>query len=187
MNDSFEFGVTPFYFLRHGETPETERGILQGQSDSELTETGRETAKAAATRLASANLASIFSSPLKRTMQTASIVADVAGISIQTIPGLMERDWGIFEGRPTSERPAVQDPETVEALTDFTSRILAAMRSISGPAPVLIVSHSGVFRVLARHAGLSMGDSIRVGSAQPLLLDPSKRQGAGWRISEVNG
>ena len=187
MEGSFVFGTTPFFFLRHGETPETERGILQGQSDSGLSETGRETAKAAAARLSSVPLRSIYSSPLKRTWETATIVSAAVGVEIQSVPGLMERDWGIYEGRPTIERPATPDPETVETTADFSGRILAAMHSIGGPAPVLIVSHSGVFRVLARHAGLSIGDSTRIGSSQPLLIDPSRRQGAGWRISEVNG
>lgn len=187
MNDHFVFDATPFYFLRHGETLETEAGILQGQSESELSDTGRKTAVAAAARLAAVPLRSIYASPLMRTWQTASIVSASAGIAVQPLPGLMERNWGIYEGRPTSERPKSPDPESVETMADFSNRILSAMRSISGPAPVLIVSHSGVFRVLARHAGLSIGDSTRVGSAQPLLLDPSRRQGSGWRISEVYG
>ena len=187
LNDRFVFDVTPFYFLRHGETPETEKGILQGQSDSELSPEGLRTAELAAARLASVPLSSIYSSPLKRTWQTASIVSTMTGIAVQALPGLMERNWGIYEGCPNSERPKSPDPETVEKMSDFSNRILAAMRSISGPAPILVVSHSGVFRVLARYAGLSIGDSTRVGSSQPLLIDPSKRQGAGWRISEVYG
>ena len=187
MNDRFVFDVTPFYFLRHGETAETEQGILQGQTDSELSPRGRQTAEAAAERLAKVTLRSIYASPLIRAWQTASIVSALAGVKVQPLPGLMERNWGIFEGRVTSERPSTPDPETVEPLAEFSSRILGAMRSISGPSPVLVVSHSGVFRVLARYAGLSIGNSTSVGSSQPLLLDPSPSQGSRWRISEVNG
>ena len=44
----FEFGVTPFYFLRHGETRETERGIVQGQNDTRLIAKGRQSAVKAA-------------------------------------------------------------------------------------------------------------------------------------------
>jgi len=187
VNDSFVFGVTPFYFLRHGETPETEKGILQGQSESELSATGRKTAEAAAARLATVSLHSIYASPLKRTMQTAAIVSAATGVAVQTLPGLMERYWGIYEGQPNDERPASPDPETVETLADFSNRVLSAMRSISGQTPVLVVSHSGVFRVLARHAGLSMDDSTSIGSAQPLRLDPAQDQDLAWRISEVGG
>ena len=185
MNDSFVFEVTPFYFLRHGETPETEKGILQGQSDSGLSAKGRKTAEDAAARLAKVGLRSIYASPLMRAWQTASIISAVTGVPVQTLPGLMERDWGVFQGRPIRERPSTADPETVETMADFTRRIFSAMRSISGPSPILIVSHSGVFRVLARHAGVSMDLSTRVRNAQPFLFDPSGRQGAGWRISEV--
>ena len=48
---AFKFGTTPFYFLRHGETPESRDGILQGQSESELNATGRGMAEAAAKSL----------------------------------------------------------------------------------------------------------------------------------------
>ena len=187
MNDRFVFDENPFFFLRHGETPETQKGILQGQSESELSDRGRQTAQDAAERLAKVALRSIYASPLKRALETAAIVSASTGVPVQPLPGLMERHWGVYEGRPNNERPTSQDPETVEAMADFSARILDAMRSISGPSPVLIVSHSGVFRVLARHAGLSIDDSISVGSSQPLLLDPSKARGKSGRISEVNG
>ena len=186
MNDRFVFDVTPFYFLRHGETAETEKGILQGQIDSELSPQGRRTAEAAAERLSAVTLRSIYASPLIRAWQTASIVSALKGIQVRPLPGLMERNWGIYEGRVTGDRPSTLDPETVEPLVEFSNRILDAMHSISGPSPVLIVSHSGVFRVLARHAGLSIDDTTSVGSSQPLLLDPSRARGGSWRISEVN-
>lgn len=187
MNDRFVFDKNSFFFLRHGETPETQNGILQGQSESELSEQGRQTAQVAAVRLAKVALRSIYASPLKRAWETAAIVSASTGVPVQPLPGLMERSWGIYEGRPNSERPMTPDPETVEPLAEFSNRILGAMRSISGPSPVLIVSHSGVFRVLARHAGLLIDDSTSVGSSQPLLLDPSQSQGCSWRISEVYG
>ena len=68
MSESkFEFGITPYYFLRHGETPQTQEGIVQGQMESELNALGRQTSEKAANILSSIPLGSIYASPLKRT------------------------------------------------------------------------------------------------------------------------
>lgn len=188
MSDSFIFGETPFYFLRHGETLENERGIVQGQTETELTAKGRKTAEQAGARLIDRPLRSIYASPLKRVWRTASIVSALTGVSpIHPVPGLMERNWGIYEGRPKSERPTSSDHPSVETMEAFSARILAAMHSISGPAPLLVVAHSGVFRVLGRHAGLRIDSSTSVGSGHLLLFEPSPDSARTWRISEVSG
>ena len=187
MSERFQFGVTPFYFLRHGETRESRRGILQGQTETELTALGRKTAEDVAPRLAGVGLRSIYASPLKRAWHTASILSTLTGVPAHPLPGLMERRWGIYEGRHKNERPALQDPETVESMDDFSQRIVQAMRSITGPVPLLVVAHSGVFRILARLAGLSIDSSTAVDSAQLLLIDPSRGQDGSWHFSEVTG
>jgi broad specificity phosphatase PhoE len=69
----------------------------------------------------------------------------------------------------------------------FSGRVLAAMRSISGPAPLLVVAHSGVFRVLGRHAGLRIDSSTSISSGHLLLFEPSPDSARTWRISEVSG
>ena len=185
MIENFRFDETPFYFLRHGETPQSQSGILQGQSETELNAMGRKTAENAAARLAGITLHAIHASPLRRAWQTASILSALTGVPAYPLPGLMERSWGIYEGRPKSERPTTQDPETVETMEAFSERILDALRSLSGPAPFLVIAHSGVFRVLAAHAGLPIDASISIDNAKLLLLDPSRGKGSRWHISEV--
>lgn len=185
MSDSFAFDLTPFYFLRHGETRESHSGILQGQTDTELNAMGRRAAEQAAISLVDAGLRSIYASPLKRAWQTAMIVSILTGAPVRPVAGLMERNWGIYEGRAKVERPTSEDPPTVEKMAAFSGRILDAMRSLSGPLPLLIVAHSGVFRVLARHAGQSMDRSISINSAHPVLFDTRHESARGWRISEI--
>lgn len=187
VSERFQFEVTPFYFLRHGETPESRSGVLQGQTETELTALGRRTAEEVAPRLDGVGLRSIYASPLKRAWHTASILSKLTGAPVHRLTGLMERGWGIYEGRPKSERPNLQDPETVETMDDFSRRVIQAMHSITGPAPLLIVAHSGVFRILARHAGLFIDSSTAIDSSQLLLMDPSRGRGARWRIREVTG
>ncbi len=185
LTQQFEFGVTPFYFLRHGETNENKNGIVQGQNDTELNALGRRHAEEAGERLVGVGLGSIYASPLRRTMRTASIVSVLTGVPIMSVPGLMERHWGAFQGRRKDQRPADQNPPTVETIEDFSDRVLAALASITGPAPVLVVAHSGVFRVLCGHAGLPADRRVSTTSAQPLYIEPAPAPGRQWRISEV--
>ena len=98
MGDStFAFGITPFYFLRHGETRESRDGILQGQNETELNPNGRRMAEAAAEALVDIRLGSIYASPLKRAWRTASIVSVLTGVSVHELPGL--------DGAPLGQLP----------------------------------------------------------------------------------
>lgn len=178
----FEFGVTPFYFLRHGETYQSERGILQGQSETDLTAEGRRSAERAAEMLSNVPLGSIYASPLKRAMLTASIVGLFNGAPVIPLPGLMERHWGRFQGKPKDQRPPISNPRTAESIEDFESRVLDAMKSISGPSPVLVVAHSGVFRILCKFANLPADSAVSVASAQCLRLEPPTEARQRWRI-----
>ncbi|MDH3474544.1 MAG: histidine phosphatase family protein, partial [Rhodospirillales bacterium] len=135
---TFEFGATPFYFLRHGETHESREGIVQGQTETELTAAGHQMAEAAGEALSNASLGSIYASPLKRAWKTASIVSVLTGVPIYALPGLMERHWGEFQGRRKAHRPSTPNPDTVETLEDFGHRVTKAMESIPGPSPVLV-------------------------------------------------
>ena len=182
---SFEFGVTPFYFLRHGETKETRKGILQGQNETELTPAGRRMAEAAAETLSAVPLASIYASPLKRAWDTASIVSLFTRAPIHPTPGLMERHWGVYQGRRKADRPADPSPETAEREEDFIHRVAKAMDSIEGPSPVLVVAHSGVFRALCQSVGISIDRRISVTSGQVLKLEPPTASRRTWRISVV--
>ena len=181
----FEFGVTPFYFLRHGETFQSEEGILQGQSETYLTAQGRRTAERAAESLSNVHLGSIYASPLKRTMMTATIVGMFNRAPVFPLPGLAERRWGHYEGKPKDLRPPIVSPRGVETMEDFEQRILDALQSIAGPSPVLVVAHSGVFRIICGFAGLPMDSAVSVASGQVLKLEPTAQADRAWRIQAV--
>ena len=181
----FEFGVTPFYFVRHGETIGNELGIVQGQTETDLSALGRNTAVRAAEQLSKVPLGSIYASPLKRAMTTASIVRMFNGAPVIPLRGLMERHWGGFQGRPKGLRPPIPSPRGVESIEEFESRVLTALRSITGPSPVLVVAHSGVFRVICRLAGLPADSSVSVANGQALRLEPPAGTKRTWRIRAV--
>jgi broad specificity phosphatase PhoE len=182
---SFKFGITPFYFLRHGETHESREGIVQGQIETELTRNGRQMAEDAAEALLNVPLGSIYASPLKRAWKTALIVSVLTRTPVHSLPGLMERHWGEFQGRPRSHRPSTRNPKTVESQEDFEQRVTKAMESIQGPLPVLVVAHSGVFRAICDAAGIANDGRISVTSGQVLWMEPPAGDRMNWSISVV--
>ena len=86
------------FLLRHGETVFNAQGRAQGFSNPKLTELGRRQAQALANAFASETLTAVYASDLKRAVETARIIAQPHGLSVQVDPGLREINQGIFEG-----------------------------------------------------------------------------------------
>ncbi|MFF1607033.1 bifunctional RNase H/acid phosphatase [Amycolatopsis sp. NPDC058278] len=108
---------TRLLLLRHGQTEMSALRRYSGRGDVPLTELGRTQAAAAAKRLAAmeglvvdGEAVPIISSPLTRTKQTAQAVADALGGRVETHPGLIETDFGEWEGLTFAEA-AERDPE----------------------------------------------------------------------------
>ncbi|MGW5054253.1 histidine phosphatase family protein [Actinokineospora sp. NPDC004072] len=103
---------TRLLLLRHGQTPMSAERRYSGRGDVELTELGRAQAEAAASRLAKHVDAAtpIVSSPLTRTLSTAQAVAAATGGEISTHDGLIETDFGDWEGLTFTEA-AERDPD----------------------------------------------------------------------------
>ena len=90
-------------FVRHGQTAHNREGRLQGRADLELSPRGLEQVTRLATRLASTEIAQVYSSPLRRAQQTAQAIAAVAGCDVQTDDRLIELDYGDWDGRPLGD------------------------------------------------------------------------------------
>ncbi|MCU1364301.1 MAG: histidine phosphatase [Acidimicrobiaceae bacterium] len=89
--------------VRHGETEWNERRIIQGHTNSSLTPTGREQARALGETLRELGFDHIVTSDLERAQETALIVGEVLGLRAETDPLLRERGYGEYEGRPSEE------------------------------------------------------------------------------------
>jgi probable phosphoglycerate mutase len=90
-----------FVLLRHGETPLTPQKRFSGSggTDPSLSDIGREQARRAAEALAErGTIQHILTSPLTRTRQTAAAVAERLGIEVTVEDGLIETDFGAWEG-----------------------------------------------------------------------------------------
>jgi broad specificity phosphatase PhoE len=86
-------------FVRHGETEFNKHHQLMGQRiDAPLDEAGLEQAKEVLEKLPS-DFTLVYSSPLKRAVQTAKIIADHFHKNLEVRDELMERDFGTLSGK----------------------------------------------------------------------------------------
>ena len=152
---------TVLLLVRHGETDANVAGRWQGATDHPLNARGVQQAQALAQRLASEvpDIVAIYTSPLRRARQTASIVAQALGdVPIHVDAGLSEYNLGEWEGltyeelryekrlwERMSEDPHWAPPGGESAYT-FATRVLRAFQRAAQAHPgenVLIVSHGG--------------------------------------------
>ena len=84
--------------VRHGQTESNRLGRIQGVNKAPLTREGHRQAEAAAHALSSDTPFALYSSPLRRAMQTAQAIGVVADTSPVEVKELVEMDVGEFEG-----------------------------------------------------------------------------------------
>ena len=87
------------YLVRHGQTEANAAGLIQGQSDFDLTEVGRRQAEALAAALPTA--ATVIASPLRRALLTAAPIAGERPVAVD--PRWMEMNFGDLEGKTVAE------------------------------------------------------------------------------------
>lgn len=90
---------THFYLVRHGETDANRHGYVGGSTDDALTETGHAQAERVAAHLGDVleEIDAVYSSPLKRAVQTADYVGKSVGLLPEIIDDLREWDAGEWE------------------------------------------------------------------------------------------
>ena len=101
------------YIVRHGQTEMNHRKVLQGRSDAPLDETGVAQARLAAEKLMDIRFERVYTSPLRRAIQTARIIAPYAEPVVES--RLIEMDYGPYEGCDLTKLP----PEIITFFSDF--------------------------------------------------------------------
>lgn len=91
--------LTRLIIVRHGEAEGNFKRIYHGWTDSELTQKGHQQAKLMATSLKDKQIDILYSSSLKRAVQTAQYIAEQKNIPIVTNDRLWEINGGDWEGR----------------------------------------------------------------------------------------
>ena len=173
---------TTIFLVRHGETVDNARQIMQGQTQGELNQRGREQAEQVARRLASEPLDAIVASDLHRAIQTAEVIAEPHGLSVVTTPLLRERDWGSFTGRFIPDlRNEVwpDDIESEEALLERARSFLINMTATYPGKRVVAVGHGIINKaVLAVYAQCTMREVQRMMNAEVRILTMSSERAA---------
>ncbi len=90
--------------IRHGETAWNKQRRIQGsRSNTQLNETGYAQADRIAALLKQQRIDAIYSSPLKRAVNTAQTLATACGPQVRTVPELQEIDAGELDGLSEKE------------------------------------------------------------------------------------
>jgi broad specificity phosphatase PhoE len=153
------------YLVRHGTTVMNVQNRYRGRRDIPLDAQGYQDAVDAARRLSSVGVAAVYTGPLRRTIATAQIIADAAGVpDLRILHGLNNLDYGIWEGM-TADEAASYEPEAHalyrtspmeavcpqgERLVDAQRRMVAALQLIGSRHPgeaVVAVTHAVMIRL----------------------------------------
>lgn len=172
-----------FVLIRHGQTDANRDGRIAGRIEAMLTQEGRTAAQALGNWIWPEEIV-LFASPQRRALETAGLAfPDKDPV---TLDGLRERDWGVLEGCPLTERlPRDQKPDGGEAWPEMLDRVAkaisSAQRQALGGLPVL-VAHSGVIRA-ARHLTGGTANGPSPSNTTPYLFVPHSE---GWRETMPN-
>ena len=126
--------MTTLYLVRHGETVDNVNQIMQGQTQGELNENGIRQAKEVSEAWKDRPIDVVIASDLKRSIDTALIIAEPHGLEVITTPLLRERDWGGFTGRFIPDLKNEVWPDDIETLENLLSRAGEFIAYVKGTA-----------------------------------------------------
>lgn len=162
--------------VRHAQTRSNVTGRYMGWIDEDLSEDGVWQAERLSQRLRNWEIASAYSSPLKRAFRTAEIIAAPHALSVSPLSDLGEIRIGAWEGMSEEEikvkfshiwqvwkaEPANAVVPGAESLAQVQDRAVAAFERIletNQGRQVLVATHDVIVRVLVAHC-LGVSNSI---------------------------
>lgn len=159
--------------LRHGQTPMSAAGVFSGRSDPGLTDLGLAQVTRAASWLRTRQdtgegIEAVYTSPLLRARQTADAAADALDLDVVSDDGLIETDFGVWEGLgfdevhrrwPTEHADWVADPsvpsvggESMNAVAERCAGFVSDLAGQGYARTVLLVSHVSPIKAILRQA-----------------------------------
>ncbi|MEW6501993.1 MAG: histidine phosphatase family protein, partial [Thermodesulfobacteriota bacterium] len=187
------------YLVRHGITAANKEDRFAGRTDEPLHPEGEAQASAVADRLRGAGISAVVAGPLRRTRETAGIIAEKLGVAVMTLPALDEIAIPHWDGLTKAEIRQRFGPEYptwldtperfqvagCESIGDVQQRVVAAVAAMAqeyAGRSVLVVSHLIPLRaLLLHHLGqpISAFRSIKIANAQlvRLTMEPGNGQG----------
>ena len=196
--------LTTFYLVRHGNTEWNVKRLLQGHSDSPLTNEGLEQAKNLAIEFRNIKFDRIFSSDLLRAKRTAEIIVLEHKIAVEATQLLRERSYGNLEGQPAAEFEKVDaildkltDEERytykykeLETDEEIVTRFITFMREIAISNPnknILIVTHGGSMRALLKRLGYGTYEELKHGAVKNGAWVKLETDGVDFFVKETKG
>src|SRR6266436_9943169 len=174
--------MTKIILVRHGHVEGISPERFRGRDDLTLTGEGRRQAAVTAGRIhATWRPAAAFTSPLSRSRATAEAIATPLGLSPRPLDGLVDIDYGEWQGLTPDEVRArwpglleiwYRAPDWAaipggETLQDVLVRALSVLRDVVDRHPsdtVVLVAHDSVNRIILLHAlGLPLSRYWRLG------------------------
>ena len=156
--------MTEIILVRHGQTDWNLTEIFRGRIDIPLNETGIEQAALLSEYLSNIKMDVIYSSPLKRALKTAEMIAQKHKLKVNISPGLIDFDYGGWQGLSHQEvidnyeelyTRWIDRPEQVimpngESLDDVRKRSVAVVKDlVTGfDGIIVLVSHRVVNKVI---------------------------------------
>src|SRR5262245_9658495 len=155
---------TTLWLVRHGEAEGVSNRCC-GHLDPRLSAAGVLQANAVAHRLADETISKVYASTSSRAVETAQILAQPHGLSVQTIADLREMHFGDLEGLTYDEiergwpdifqswmsRPTETQFPNGESFGQMRKRVLEALDSLlksQKNEAIVVVTHSGVIRAI---------------------------------------
>jgi probable phosphoglycerate mutase len=158
--------TTTFWLIRHAETDAVGKTVSGRLPDVHLNSNGRRQAELLAQALARVPLASIYTSPLERALETAEPLARARNLNIRTCEAVNELDFAEWAGKPWSELDPLPEWQRFNAvrslapaaggelMLDVQARIvreLECMRRRHPDQHVAIVSHADILKAAIAH------------------------------------
>lgn len=152
-----------FLLIRHGHTDAVNQVMTGHAPGVVLSAAGIEQAASLPARLDGVPIAAVYSSPLERTIATATVLATARGLDVEIEPGFIEVEFGGWTGRRFTDLASdahwrqyntvrsTERPPSGEALIDVQQRAVTALLEIHRKHPdgiVAVVSHADVIRAL---------------------------------------
>jgi broad specificity phosphatase PhoE len=166
---------------RHGETETNRERLALGREDVPLNEHGRRQAAAVAAALSGISIDAVYSSPLRRALETAVPIASQHGLEVQVDDGLTEMDVGEMEGLPAAEMRArygdflqrwfsaeagglaMPGGESLQQVQDRAWETVMALRESYPEGAIVAVSHNfTIHTILCRALNLPLADFRRL-------------------------
>ena len=157
--------TTRVFLVRHGATELSAEDRFAGAVDVLLSDEGRNQARLLGYRLAHEKVAAVYASPLKRTVETARLIAKPAGLDVETVDAVREISHGRWEGKARAEverefgaeysrweeDPYTFAPSGGESGLQVTARALPALLELvqrHEGTRLIVVSHKATIRLL---------------------------------------